>query len=93
MLDILVDDHIYTTDFFQISTFNSQHQIISVYYSVKLKVEVDLMKYFQEINIRENENCLQINEKKKFISDCIILKSEIIFTGKLPGEVNVMECS
>ena len=56
LLDILVDDYIYTTDFFQISTFNSQHQIISVYYSVKLKVEVDLMKYFQELNIRENAN-------------------------------------
>lgn len=28
--------HFYTTDFFQISAFNSQQQIISVYYLVKL---------------------------------------------------------
>ena len=27
--------HIYTTDFFQKSAFNPQHQIISVYYEVK----------------------------------------------------------
>lgn len=33
-LDIWVGDHIYTTDFFQLSAFNSQHQIISIYYFV-----------------------------------------------------------
>ena len=27
--------HIYTTDFFQLSVFNPEHQIISIYYSVK----------------------------------------------------------
>jgi ADP-ribose pyrophosphatase YjhB (NUDIX family) len=31
-LDIRVGDHIYTTDYFQISAFNPQHQIISIYY-------------------------------------------------------------
>lgn len=31
-LDIKVGDHIYTTDFFQISAFNPSHQIISIYY-------------------------------------------------------------
>ena len=33
-LDISVDDHLYTTDFFQMSAFNPDHQIISVYYFV-----------------------------------------------------------
>ena len=33
-LDVSVDDHIYTTDFFQISAFNPEHQIISIYYYV-----------------------------------------------------------
>lgn len=31
-LEVMVGDHIYTTDFFQISAFNPAHQIISIYY-------------------------------------------------------------
>jgi 8-oxo-dGTP diphosphatase len=36
-MDLLVEitDHIYTTDFFQMSAFNPQHQIISIYYGAK----------------------------------------------------------
>ena len=33
-LNVEVTDHIYTTDFFQRSAFNSNHQILSVYYHV-----------------------------------------------------------
>jgi 8-oxo-dGTP diphosphatase len=33
-LEVEVGDHIYTTDFFQISAFNNKDQIISIYYSV-----------------------------------------------------------
>lgn len=31
-LDVQVGEHIYTTDYFQISAFNPSHQIISIYY-------------------------------------------------------------
>ncbi len=31
-LQIEVGEHIYTTDFFQISAFNNKHQIVSIYY-------------------------------------------------------------
>jgi 8-oxo-dGTP diphosphatase len=31
-LEVDIGDHIYTTDFFQISAFNPDHQIISIYY-------------------------------------------------------------
>ncbi|MEO6915778.1 MAG: NUDIX domain-containing protein, partial [Chitinophagaceae bacterium] len=31
-LDVEVKEHIYTTDFFQLSAFNADHQIISIYY-------------------------------------------------------------
>ncbi len=31
-LNVSVGDHIYTTDFFQLSAFNPGHQIISIYY-------------------------------------------------------------
>jgi 8-oxo-dGTP diphosphatase len=34
-LNIEVGDHIYTTDFFQMSAFNKEHQIISIYYFAK----------------------------------------------------------
>lgn len=31
-LEVKVEDHIYTTDYFQRSAFNPEHQIISIYY-------------------------------------------------------------
>src|SRR5260221_6288933 len=34
-LEVEVGDHIYTTDFFVMSAFNSAHQIISIYYYAK----------------------------------------------------------
>jgi ADP-ribose pyrophosphatase YjhB (NUDIX family) len=34
-LEIEVGEHLYTTDFYQVSAFNPSHQIISIYYSAK----------------------------------------------------------
>lgn len=34
-LDVAVTDHIYTTDYYQVSAFNPAHQIISIYYYVE----------------------------------------------------------
>ena len=34
-LDVRVTDHLYTTDFFQLSAFNPEQQIISIYYFVE----------------------------------------------------------
>jgi len=31
-LNVEIGDHLYTTDFFQMSAFNPEHQIISIYY-------------------------------------------------------------
>jgi 8-oxo-dGTP diphosphatase len=33
-LEVTIGDHLYTTDFFQISAFNNKDQIISIYYQV-----------------------------------------------------------
>jgi ADP-ribose pyrophosphatase YjhB (NUDIX family) len=33
-LKVEIGEHIYTTDYFQLSAFNPDHQIISIYYSV-----------------------------------------------------------
>src|SRR5258705_1576523 len=35
-LDVEVTGHLYTTDFFQMSAFNPEHQIISIYYFVRV---------------------------------------------------------
>jgi 8-oxo-dGTP diphosphatase len=41
-LDVTVGAHIYTTDIFQMSAFNSKHQIIAVYYYVHSNVDTDI---------------------------------------------------
>jgi 8-oxo-dGTP diphosphatase len=39
-LKVEVGKHIYTTDYFQLSAFNPEHQIISIYYYVKALEEI-----------------------------------------------------
>jgi 8-oxo-dGTP diphosphatase len=39
-LDVRVTGHLYTTDFFQMSAFNPEHQIISIYYRVEALEEI-----------------------------------------------------
>ncbi len=41
-IDVEVIDHIYTTDFFQQSAFNPEHQIISIYYLIKPLVSLSI---------------------------------------------------
>ncbi len=42
-LDVTIGDHIYTTDFFQMSAFNPVDQIISIYYFVHTNEPVNLV--------------------------------------------------
>ena len=39
-LEVEIGDHIYTTDYFQLSAFNPDHQIISIYYYAKAMEEI-----------------------------------------------------
>ena len=39
-LKVKVGEHLYTTDYFQMSAFNPDHQIISIYYMVKPLEEI-----------------------------------------------------
>jgi len=39
-LAVRVSEHLYTTDFFQMSAFNPEHQIISIYYKVEALAEI-----------------------------------------------------
>jgi 8-oxo-dGTP diphosphatase len=43
-LDVAVGDHIYTTDYFQISAFNQRDQIVSIYYHVHANDVTELVK-------------------------------------------------
>lgn len=43
-LEIEVDEHFYTTDFFVNSAFSVNNQVISIYYKVKPKSEFDPLK-------------------------------------------------
>ena len=39
-LSVEVGEHLYTTDFFQMSAFNPSHQIVSIYYYVRALEEI-----------------------------------------------------
>lgn len=62
-LQVDVGEHIYTTDYYQISAFNPDHQIISIYYFVnalepitaplrikEFDFDEDQMKIYEEVN-------------------------------------------
>ena len=40
-LEVQVDQHLYTTDYYQVSAFNPSHQIISIYYLVKFGMKIN----------------------------------------------------
>lgn len=59
-LKIEVKSHFYTTDFFQISAFNKNHQVISIYYKVKALEKPDIPLEsrpfeFNEIQLKQLE--------------------------------------
>lgn len=41
-LKVEVTEHVYTTDFFQMSAFNPSHQILSIYYAVKALEDISV---------------------------------------------------
>jgi 8-oxo-dGTP diphosphatase len=54
-LDVQIDDHIYTTDFFQMSAFNPEHQIISIYYFVKPLESITVPLRIKEFDFDEDQ--------------------------------------
>ena len=54
-LKVEVGEHIYTTDYFQISAFNPSHQIISIYYFVNP---------LEEIAVRLSTTAFDFDEKQ-----------------------------
>ncbi len=54
-LDVETGDHIYTTDYFQLSAFHPGHQIISVYYFAKALEEIKVPLRDKEFDFDEEQ--------------------------------------
>jgi 8-oxo-dGTP diphosphatase len=62
-LEVEIGDHIYTTDFFQMSAFNPEHQIISVYYFAKALEPIRAPLRLKPFDFDERE--MKVYEEKK----------------------------
>jgi 8-oxo-dGTP diphosphatase len=58
-LNVSVLNHLYTTDFYQQSAFNPQHQILSIYYTVKALEPI-------KVPLREEPFAFDEDQKKKY---------------------------
>jgi ADP-ribose pyrophosphatase YjhB (NUDIX family) len=67
-LAVEVGDHLYTTDFFQMSVFNPEHQIISIYYWVKALEDITVRLSTQPFHFdkAQRETYRQTNECESF---------------------------
>ena len=63
-LQVAVGDHIYTTDFFQQSAFNTAHQILSIYYLATALEEISVPLRRREFDFDEQQMQLY-NETKQ----------------------------
>ena len=63
-LEVAVGDHIYTTDFFQQSAFNTAHQILSIYYLATALEEITVPLRSREFDFDEQQMQLY-NETKQ----------------------------
>ncbi len=64
-LDVEIGDHLYTTDFFQMSAFNPEDQIISIYYFTKALEEIKAPLRNKEFDFDEAQ--LKIYKEKNEI--------------------------
>ena len=62
-LEVKVTDHIYTTDFFQMSAFNPEQQIISIYYFVEALEAIKTPLRLKPFDFDERE--MKIYEERK----------------------------
>jgi 8-oxo-dGTP diphosphatase len=51
-LTVEIEKHLYTTDFYQVSAFNPKHQIISIYYKVKVVDDIDVVSHIEKVNLK-----------------------------------------
>ena len=79
-LVVEVKNHFYTTDFYQQSAFNPDHQIISIYYHVEAKGNIDLEK----INaLEETQESFRFVDLSTFSEEAVSLPIDKVVAGKL----------
>ena len=70
-LAVEIGDHLYTTDFYQVSAFNPAHQIISIYYTVNALEEITVPLRTKEFDFDEQQmeiyNRIKMTETFRFI--------------------------
>jgi ADP-ribose pyrophosphatase YjhB (NUDIX family) len=97
-LKVEVTDHLYTTDFFQLSAFSPGHQIISIYYLVEalepIRVRLSTeIHQFDEDQLEQYKRNEQI-ESFRFISwdnlteDCMTLPIDKVAVSELKKRFN-----
>lgn len=64
-LKVEIGDHVYTTDFYQRSAFNTEHQIISIYYSAKALENIQVPLRTKPFDFDEQQ--LKVYEETKEI--------------------------
>jgi 8-oxo-dGTP diphosphatase len=62
-LNVEVGNHLYTTDYFQMSAFNPEHQIISIYYAAKALEEIKVPLRTRPFDFDEQQ--MKVYEEKK----------------------------
>ena len=65
-LEVEVGDHIYTTDFFQVSAFNNKDQIISIYYAVKAISPITIESKHKPFDFSPNQTADPNGESEVF---------------------------
>jgi len=92
-LNVEVGQHIYTTDFFQLSAFNPAHQIVSIYYFANALEEIKAplrTKPFdfdeQQMKVYEQKNeteTFRFIDWQDFSADTVTLPIDKIVAGKV----------
>ena len=70
-LEVEIGEHLYTTDFYQVSAFNPAHQIISIYYLVNALEKITVPLRTKEFDFDEQQmevyNRTKMTETFRFI--------------------------
>lgn len=94
-LRVDVGEHLYTTDFYQISAFNPSHQIISIYYYVKALEEIKATIKTKEFDyepaqmatyqITKEIESFRFIPMSEFSADCVTLPIDKVVANLLLG--------
>ncbi|MEO5996924.1 MAG: NUDIX domain-containing protein [Chitinophagaceae bacterium] len=97
-LEVMITDHIYTTDFFQLSAFNPEHQIISIYYFAKAMEPISCILRDKPFDFDEHQLIIYKDKNEiesfrfipweDFSEEMITLPIDKVVTKKLKALIN-----